>query len=558
MAKISIKAALLGAAILSGVAWAEPVLAQKDDVLGKARAAEGQKHWSAAEEFYRQVLEQDPTQGSLWERLSDIIAQQGRPLEAAEALAVAAGLDPGNAGLQARTANAFAAANEPERALAFMNQALAIESDNSFFLSSRAATETWLGRYAEAEADLLRAFDEGLEVTEENLVRLGSLQQWQDKLDASLETLLKVTQLNPDNIEYMVMLARLYSWRGAYTRSIETIEEYLERGGSPLTHAQEKAVVLAWADKPDASLAVSDPQLALHPDDVPLLIGAYSLASVVGIAAIFAPAGLGVREAVLAGFITSIVASPVAASVVDACHTALEDRLQLRVFPCRRRRDEDTILSSLFGFVHGAVRRRNEGLEGLAPGVHLCDTEARRELDLRPAEMDDRLLHLLPETLREFMGVSCVRVRQENGEFLSAYTSGYIGLSACAGNDTGQGPDHFVPHGMTVCVVDVLEAIDIEQDDGQILSVPSGDPEGGFTQIVERAAVVHAGQEVGARKRLGVLLGLLQFVRQRIGTLDEMARDPQRTIGDDHEKYGRDRHQTFRQAVSECEVQRGR
>lgn len=51
-------------------------------------------------------------------------------------------------------------------------------------------------------------------------------------------------------------------------------------------------------------------------DDVPLLIGAYSLAAVVGIAAIFAPAGLGVREAVLAGFITSVVASPVAASVV--------------------------------------------------------------------------------------------------------------------------------------------------------------------------------------------------------------------------------------------------
>ncbi|MEE8347036.1 MAG: lysylphosphatidylglycerol synthase domain-containing protein, partial [Dehalococcoidia bacterium] len=51
-------------------------------------------------------------------------------------------------------------------------------------------------------------------------------------------------------------------------------------------------------------------------DDVPLLIGAYSLASVISIAALFAPAGLGVREAVLAGFITSIVASPVAASVV--------------------------------------------------------------------------------------------------------------------------------------------------------------------------------------------------------------------------------------------------
>ena len=51
-------------------------------------------------------------------------------------------------------------------------------------------------------------------------------------------------------------------------------------------------------------------------DDVPLLAGAYSLAAVVGIAALFAPAGLGVREAVLAGFIAPVVASPVAASVV--------------------------------------------------------------------------------------------------------------------------------------------------------------------------------------------------------------------------------------------------
>lgn len=49
--------------------------------------------------------------------------------------------------------------------------------------------------------------------------------------------------------------------------------------------------------------------------DVPLLAGGYSLAVVIGIVAVFAPAGLGVREGVLAGFLTSVVASPVAASV---------------------------------------------------------------------------------------------------------------------------------------------------------------------------------------------------------------------------------------------------
>jgi uncharacterized membrane protein YbhN (UPF0104 family) len=49
--------------------------------------------------------------------------------------------------------------------------------------------------------------------------------------------------------------------------------------------------------------------------DVPLLIAGYNLSAVVGILVIFAPAGLGVREAVLAGLITPVVPAPVAATV---------------------------------------------------------------------------------------------------------------------------------------------------------------------------------------------------------------------------------------------------
>jgi uncharacterized membrane protein YbhN (UPF0104 family) len=49
--------------------------------------------------------------------------------------------------------------------------------------------------------------------------------------------------------------------------------------------------------------------------DLPLLIGGYNLAGVIGIVAVFAPVGLGVREAILVGFLTPVVASPVAASI---------------------------------------------------------------------------------------------------------------------------------------------------------------------------------------------------------------------------------------------------
>jgi len=282
MEKINLKAALLAATFLSGAGLVQPALAQTDEeLMDRALAAEGQEYWAAAERFYRQVLERDPSQGHLWERLADIIAKQGRALEAAEALSKAANIDTSNADLQSRTARAFAAANAPERALEYMNRALEIDSENQFFLESKAANETWLGRYAEAEQSLRSAFAQGLAETEENLLRLAKLQQWQNKLDDSLETLRRVNRINPENLEYLVLLTRLSSWRGDFKHALESIDEYRARGGDPVIAAREKAVILAWADKPEASLATSEPALAEAPDDVPLLIGqaiAYSRA----------------------------------------------------------------------------------------------------------------------------------------------------------------------------------------------------------------------------------------------------------------------------------------
>lgn len=58
-------------------------------------------------------------------------------------------------------------------------------------------------------------------------------------------------------------------------------------------------------------LSLSDIEWA----DVALLVGGYNLAGVLGIVAFFAPAGLGVKEGVLAGFLTPVVGGPVAASL---------------------------------------------------------------------------------------------------------------------------------------------------------------------------------------------------------------------------------------------------
>ncbi|MFQ6020152.1 MAG: hypothetical protein ACE5KW_05280 [Dehalococcoidia bacterium] len=77
--------------------------------------------------------------------------------------------------------------------------------------------------------------------------------------------------------------------------------------------------------------------------DVTLLIGGYNLAGVVSIIAFFAPAGLGVREGVLAGFLTPVVSAPVAASLAifmrlltvlaDVTFLALAEGVSLLVRP---------------------------------------------------------------------------------------------------------------------------------------------------------------------------------------------------------------------------------
>lgn len=241
--------------------------------MGKALAAEGQRYWQAAENFYRQMLENEPGRADLWKRLADIIAEQGgRAEEAAEAFARAADLESGNAELQAQAAAAYSAVNQPETALAYITRATRLDPGNPEYWNSRSVLEGWLGDYAAAETSMQRAFQNGLARDEDALVRLATLQQWQGKLVESSATLEELIAADPDNELQLLNLARLYSWRGNFSVALQYIDAYQGAGGDPLVHAQEKALYLAWADRPDASMAVSAPSLADNPDDPKLLI----------------------------------------------------------------------------------------------------------------------------------------------------------------------------------------------------------------------------------------------------------------------------------------------
>ncbi|GAG26533.1 unnamed protein product, partial [marine sediment metagenome] len=96
---------------------------------------------------------------------------------------------------------------------------------------------------------------------------------------------------------------------------------------------------------------------------VPLLIGGYNLAGVLGIVAFFAPAGLGVREGVLVGFLAPVVASPVAASLVVLARVAaiLADILFIGLVEATTALSDRAVRhkgAQVSGARHGATSRR--------------------------------------------------------------------------------------------------------------------------------------------------------------------------------------------------------
>ncbi len=271
---MSIKTALLAATVLTATAGLTPAFSQPtEELLQKAQEAENQRYWSAAEGFYRQVLQRNPNRADLWERLGDIIAAEGRPKDAADAFARAANLASDDLRLQVKAAQAFSGISEPQRAGYFWGRAVDLDSSNSLNWLSKSVNESWAGNYSAAENSLQQAFNAGLPRTPENLVRLATLQQWQDKHEQASQTLDAILAQDPNNPDALLGVARLYGWQGNYHKALKYLKKFKENGGDDLVYSQETALILAWGDKPDESLRISDTALQNHPGDRNLGIG---------------------------------------------------------------------------------------------------------------------------------------------------------------------------------------------------------------------------------------------------------------------------------------------
>lgn len=233
---------------------AAPVAAQTVPDAGLRAETEGR--WVDAVEIYKQALAANPAQAHLWERIADIRATRlNTPERAAEALREAVKYAPGDARLQHKLSQAYAAAQQDANALAAIERALELDPKNAAYLRARADIATWRGDHAIA----LDSHRRILAIAPDDAdARLGiaRVQHWQGRLGESAHAYRDFLAQSPGAatawMEYIVVVTET----GDYARAIELLQDYRQRFGDDLAYRKQKARVLAWAERPTPALGL--------------------------------------------------------------------------------------------------------------------------------------------------------------------------------------------------------------------------------------------------------------------------------------------------------------
>ncbi len=100
------------------------------------------------------------------------------------------------------------------------------------------------------------------------------------------------------------------------------------------------------------------------------------------------------------------------------------------------------------------------------------------------------------EAVEHVLELVRVAFREKQHEFVAAEARGQVGAANRAGNVFGEGAQHRVARRMAVAVVDLLEAVEIEQKQGERGSLSLAAIDFGFHARFRKAAVVEASERV--------------------------------------------------------------
>lgn len=173
--------------------------------------------------------------------------------------------NPGDTDLIVRLADAYAAANQPAKALAHCLDAALLEPDNVAIRRSCAEYAEWAGDLAESRKQFKRLL-ELVPDDEQGLLGAARAHGWSGKLRRAADYYHRYLELYPDDPDARIEYAQVRSWQGNFAAALDALEAYRERYGQTDRYLEEKARYLAWANRPRQALEINTPLLAEQPD----------------------------------------------------------------------------------------------------------------------------------------------------------------------------------------------------------------------------------------------------------------------------------------------------
>nr|GEU28405.1 hypothetical protein [Tanacetum cinerariifolium] len=188
---------------------------------------------------------------------------------------------------------------------------------------------------------------------------------------------------------------------------------------------------------------------------------------------------------------------------------------------------DDAIAAGFLGSVHRSVGRRQQlpGVRAIGrKGRHACRQRDHRRP--RPAgvvqrsELGAPVVHALDGRLR-------AAGAHDDDEFLAAEPAGGIGRARPARQQFPQRAQHFIARAVSIRVVDGLEVVDVDHDDGKLLAAAGSQADLLVQHFIEKPPVVEVGQRIAYHlllqqpphvldlAQLAAQLGVGRFQRQR-------------------------------------------
>ncbi|MNE67137.1 hypothetical protein D3C80_1627280 [compost metagenome] len=94
------------------------------------------------------------------------------------------------------------------------------------------------------------------------------------------------------------------------------------------------------------------------------------------------------------------------------------------------------------------------------------------------------------------MRLDDIAARAQHHEFLTTQPTEHVGAPQPVVDALAQAAQHMIAHCMAELIVDPLEMVDVQHDDGQVLLVAMGTLQFRLEPLLEIASVVDAGQGI--------------------------------------------------------------